>query len=381
LILSSLHWAFLRQRPQHVALKLVERGHSVVYFDTPEYVSSGVLLDKMRKNQLVEILKINANLSIVRLYLPEFRGIFAAIKNLIFKRAFKFALKQLAFHPNASIFYSLHFVPLIGILRSLNSKIAYDCVDDILSFPEFATSKYRAAEIELIKSSSACIATSRILCDKITRYSSTCVYLPNAMDFEHFNSSMKMLAFNTDPKVSALKHPVLGFIGAVFDWIDVDLICKLAQIHPDYSVLLVGPVDYGKEKLEAFANIVMVGKKPYESLPSYLSLIDVCLIPFKLNKITLASNPIKMYEYLAGGKPVVSTALPEVIRNASDIVAIGNDDSDFIAKVETAVKENIELKNNSIIERRLSFARNNSWESRVDVIEKLLNEMTSNQNY
>ena len=69
----------------------------------------------------------------------------------------------------------------------------------------------------------------------------------------------------------------------------------------------------------------MVGTKPYETLPSYLANIDVCLIPFKINQITLASNPIKMYEYLAAGKPVVSTALPEVIQNASKIVYIGTD--------------------------------------------------------
>ena len=275
------------------------------------------------------------------------------------------------FHPDVSIIYSLHFVPLIKTLSDMNSKIAYDCVDDSLSFPEFARSKYRDVEIELIKSSSVCVATSKLLVDKIIKYNPKCTYVPNGVDFEHFNSVMKAAESSLNSEVSGLKHPVIGFIGAVFDWIDVDLIVKLAQVHPEYTVLLVGPVNYAKQKLETQPNIVMVGTKPYESLPSYLSNIDVCLIPFKINNITLASNPIKMYEYLAAGKPVISTALPEVISNASDVVYIGTDEQDFLRKVEAAIKEN----SNEATQGRVEFARKNSWENRVEVINQLLNEL------
>jgi glycosyltransferase involved in cell wall biosynthesis len=138
--------------------------------------------------------------------------------------------------------------------------------------------------------------------------------------------------------------------------------------------LLVGPVNSGKDQLDAYSNIIMVGAKPYEALPSYLSNIDVCLIPFKLNDITLASNPIKMYEYLAAGKPVVSTALPEVVRNASEIVYIGKNDEDFLRKVENAVKES-QINNEGSINERVSFAKKNSWQSRIQVMEENLNEV------
>ena len=90
-----------------------------------------------------------------------------------------------------------------------------------------------------------------------------------------------------------------------------------------------------------------------------------------LSRLTLASNPIKIYEYLAAGKPVVSTALPEVCENASGLVYIAKDEGDFIRKVEEAVKE-AESPNKELIMRRIKFAKENSWEKRIEIIEKLL---------
>jgi glycosyltransferase involved in cell wall biosynthesis len=193
------------------------------------------------------------------------------------------------------------------------------------------------------------------------------------MDFDHFNPAATInMRLNELPN---LRHPVIGFIGAFSDWVDDGLICKLAEAHPEYSILLVGPVYFAKE-LEKHSNIIMVGTKPYEKLPLYLSNIDVCLIPFKINSITLASNPIKMYEYLAAGKPVVSTALPEVLRIASEIVYIAENDEDFIKKVEAAVKET-EHKDTLAVNNRVNFARQNSWENRVEMIEKHLKEIVA----
>ena len=123
----------------------------------------------------------------------------------------------------------------------------------------------------------------------------------------------------------------------------------------------------------------MVGTKKYELLPQYLSFMEVCLIPFKINKLTLASSPIKLYEYLAAGKPVVSTALPEILSNASDIVLIGKDHKDFIQKVEAAV-EATARDEESAITRRIEFAEANSWDERVQSMEKHLEELAHSNN-
>jgi glycosyltransferase involved in cell wall biosynthesis len=175
-------------------------------------------------------------------------------------------------------------------------------------------------------------------------------------------------------EVSRLPHPVVGYIGSVREWINVDLVCKLARSHPEYSILLVGPVAYGLEELERCPNIVMLGARRYDSLPGYLSCMDVCLIPFKMNRLTSASNPIKLYEYLAAGKPVVSTAVPEVCDNASELVYVAEDEEDFVWKVEEAVEESKKPEDKAMVARRIRFAQDNPWEERVDAFERLLRQ-------
>ena len=380
LVFSAVPWNFLWQRMQHVTSELALRGHQVVYVEEPIYIStSSFIKDRAQGKQSAKTKKISDNLSVVTLYVPELRGRLESVKNRFLNSLFKSSLNNLDFKPDVAIFYSIEFVPLIETLQSLNSRITFDCADDILSFvsagikqgfaPPSTFVKAEKMESKLIKSSSTCFASSKLLCDKISKTNPNCIYLPNAVDFDHFNTNTKVPVKLAH--LPSLNHPVIGFVGAVFEWIDVGLISKIAKTHPDYSVLLVGPVNSGKDQLGAHSNILMVGAKPYGALPSYLSNIDVCLIPFKLNDVTLASNPIKMYEYLAAGKPVVSTALPEVIRNASEVVYVGKDDEDFIRKVELATKE----YNEATIKKRTSFAKNNSWQSRVDVIERALIEV------
>lgn len=381
-VFSAVPWNFLWQRMQQVTSKLAARGHNVVYFEEPQYIPYlSFIQGSVKRKSHIKIDKVQDNISVVKIDLPDLQGKLSSLKDQFLISSFKQSMQKLGFHPDVSIFYSVQFVPLISVLNGMHTKINYDCADDILSFvssaikqgilPEFAYDKTLKMETKLIQSSSTCFATSRFLCDKILNYNSQCIYLPNAMDFNHFNAATK--AVSKIDELPNLKHPVVGFVGAVFEWFDVDLICKLAEAHPEYSVLLVGPVNTGKNEFEKHSNIIMVGAKPYGVLPSYLSNIDVCLIPFKINGITLASNPIKMYEYLAAGKPVVSTALPEVIKNASEIVSIGSDYDDFIHKVKLSTKE-IYLTDETAKNKRVDFARQNSWDSRVDVIERVLNE-------
>jgi len=249
-------------------------------------------------------------------------------------------------------------------------NVVYDCIDDFSGFSDISDWVcVLNFEKELAARASFVIATSRMLSERLSKINPNCLYVPNAADFEHFNSATRVV--EKPKEVKDLKRPVIGFIGAIYDWFDVDLICKLAEVHPDYSILLVGPVEYGLDKLGKHSNIKMVGAKPYSILPQYLACMNVCLIPFKINKLTFASNPIKLYEYLAAGKPVVSTALPEVRENASKIVYVAQDDAGFIRKVEEATKE-IKFKNEERTSKRIDFARDNSWEKRIDTIEKLL---------
>lgn len=370
-ILSAVPWEFSRHRAQHIATGLAERGFRILFFQNIIHINPSELMLNYKEGNIFVVKKIMKNLYAVNLFLPDLRGKMKFVAEMFGLLLFRLYNRLLDFEPDAAIFYAPQYRFLLTTLKSKNTKIVYDCVDDFSAFTDLAPSRsdIEGAEESITKASSFVIATSKPLCDRISRITSKCIYLPNACDFSHFNKALRKQRKPKD--IENLKPPIIGFIGAVSDWIDIDLICALAQRHPDYSILLAGPIDFGYDKLINYPNIVCVGTKKYKDLPKYLFFIDVCLIPFKINKLTLASNPIKLYEYLAAGKPVVSTALPEVYNNAAEIVAVAEDHDDFIEKVEKAVREK-KHEDPSMVTRRIEFAQANSWETRVDVVEKLL---------
>jgi len=359
-------WGFLWQRPEQIASRLANEGYKIIYFQNPIYLNPSV-----RAKNIVTLRKVMKNLYAVNLFPPPFLGELRFITEKVGLLIFKAYLKSLSFKPDVAIFYSLAHVFLLDTLKSMGVRILYECIDDHSGFSDISNvSGVLKAEKEIIIGSSIVTATSKTLCEKISKVNPNCFYVPNAADFKHFHKASHIM--EKPQEIKNLKHPIIGFIGAIYDWINVDLLCKLAELHPDYSILLVGPIEFGLDKLKKYSNITMVGVKKYNRLPEYLSCMDVCLIPFKINKLTLASNPIKLYEYLAAGKPVVSTALPEVCNNASHVVMIAKNDDDFIQKVEEAVNESKKSEHKETILKRINFARDNCWEKRIDTIEKLL---------
>lgn len=385
---SAIDWDFLFQRAQHIAGGLAESGYSVIYFNPPNNLPRKVHTGKPTVQYVTDlahylrvgILRKKALVS-PRLLIFNPVNYFGPRKTLqlIFLSFNMLMLKSLSllYFQSSKIdiwlfcepFYSSFVLPLIR-----EGRIVYDCADESSGFSN--VSPYIVgAEENLIRKSSLITVTSTRLFKKIERINKNCFYVPNAVDFEHFHSATQI---KKKPKeIENLKNPIIGFIGAIYDWIDIDLICRLAEVHPEYSILLVGPVHFGQNRLKKHSNIITVGTKRYELLPQFLSFMDVCLIPFRINKLTLASNPIKLYEYLAAGKPVVSTALPEVMNNASHVVLIAKDHRDFIQKVEAAVNETHKGQENAAL-KRIRFAKENSWENRVQTIKELLENLEDN---
>jgi glycosyltransferase involved in cell wall biosynthesis len=369
LFFSIVPWKFLWSRPQQIVSRLVDRGHNIIFFQNPMYLDPSTLSRNYKENGVFLIKKIRKNLYIINFLLPPFLGKLDFVAKRMGLIIFKLCLKCLHFKPDVAIFYSYPYIFLLHSLKAMHVKTLYDCPDEFSEFSDVNALKVLKVEEEAFRNCSVIIAVSKKLHSKIRKFNSNCFYIPNAADFKHFNRAMQIIEKPFD--IINLKRPIIGFIGTIYDWIDVDLICKLARLHPEYSILLVGPIRYGFDRLKKYSNIKLTGSKPYAVLPRYLACMDVCLIPFKINRLTLASNPIKLYEYLAAGKPVVSTALPEVCENASGLVYIAKDSEDFIRKVEKAVKE-AESPNRELIMRRIKFAKENSWEKRIETIEKLL---------
>ena len=262
-------------------------------------------------------------------------------------------------------YYEPRFSSLIG---KLNEKlVVYDCIDDKLAFSNVP--KWIKIYLDiLIEKSHLIFVTSSSLYRKIGKKRKHNVYLiGNAVDTALFGKAMMDIAIPED--VKRVKKPVVGYVGTIDEWLDFDLIKAIATACPDISIVLLGPVlPKAKNEVNALrglGNIFFIGKKPYNTLPNYLKAFDVCMIPFKINKLTVSVNPVKLYEYLASEKNVVSTALPEV-NTYEDVIYIAKDKEEFIDKIELALHKTPDIDKFSRV------AEEHSWDRKAEEMVKLI---------
>lgn len=185
----------------------------------------------------------------------------------------------------------------------------------------------------------------------------TVVLLPNAADYEHFHLS-GTLAIPDD--LAAIPKPVIGFYGSISTWIDTDFLVALAGMRPDCSFVLVGP-DYtnAASRLSGSPNIYFLGRKPYESLPAYAGHFDVAMIPFQVRNMTHSSSPIKMYEYLAAGIPVLASPILEAVSCPN--VFTSDNPADWSGEIDRIITGS-SAEDKAIRQR---YALEHSWTARI----------------
>jgi glycosyltransferase involved in cell wall biosynthesis len=178
--------------------------------------------------------------------------------------------------------------------------------------------------------------------------------------------------------MSELPRPVIGYVGGIHKYVDTQMLAAMARARPDWSWVLVGPSQTSVRELKRMANVYLAGPKVHRELPQYIRDFDVGIVPYKSNGYTATVVPTKINEYLAVGKPVVSTDLPEVIafNNHHDIIITSpNHASQFIASIEKALSASTE---NEVINRRQTVAALHDWDGCFDrmtqLIERALHE-------
>jgi glycosyltransferase involved in cell wall biosynthesis len=230
----------------------------------------------------------------------------------------------------------------------------------------------RARERELLRSVDLVLTTAPQLRDAKAGFNSNSHCVPHGVDADHFaratNSETRPAsAFGT------IRGPIIGFVGQINERLDRELIRLVARAHPEWSIVLVGPILRGLDvgPLRALQNVHFLGSAALDRLPEFLKPMDVCTVPFLVNDHTLTMSPLKILEYLAAGKPVVSTPLPAV-RAYEPHVTIAGGAAEFAAAVELALAEDSPARGRA----RAEFAGEHSWESRLEEICGLI-EMTA----
>ncbi|GBF72147.1 hypothetical protein PA598K_00384 [Paenibacillus sp. 598K] len=271
----TIDWNWMKQRPQQLMEQFARHGHEVYYCNKTQLPGSEIVALQDNLNLVQD------NIAFIRTKIPE--------------------LKQQGRRIMIWVSWSKLYAYVDQYQPDL---VVYDYVDDI---PEWAP------YLDLmVKRADMVVTSARALQRQIARsYPDTpSLLVPNGCDLDHFRRHRRA-APPKPAELQGLRGPIAGFVGAWAHWVDQSLIHQLARHYPAINFVIVG-VEYAAQVDRSIGNLHYVGYRTYEELPDYLYFFDACLIPFKINEITIAANPVKMYEYLASGKKVLSTDLPEV---------------------------------------------------------------------
>jgi len=242
-------------------------------------------------------------------------------------------------------------------------RVIYDYVDEIETFWGDHV-QMRKDHARLVRSATVVSATARHLYREVAAVREDALLCPNGVDYGHFAGEEGASAPPPADLLPILQagKPIIGYYGALARWFDYPLLAEVAGLRPDLSFVLIGP-DYDRTlspELVDRPNVHWLGVKAYAELPAYLRCFSVATIPFQLNRITHATSPLKLFEYMAAGKPVVITAMDESRQYPGVLVA--SDAQDFAAKLDEALR----LKDDpDYVALLRSVARENTWEARA----------------
>jgi len=342
-------------------IRFAERGHTVIYVDPTNTVQAikkpSVLVSRVAKKDGVILVR------------PIFSPLHHRVHSLeridlaLVSRLLESILAGLGEEKVDVLWLSTPFFAFVT--SAINYKLlVYDCVDECEGFlsSEKAKGWILEKENEVLKKADLVFVTSQRLFKRCARVNSNIHRAPNGVALSFFEK--RLGAKHTD--IERINRPIVGFVGSLAFWLDYEMLYKAAVSNEDLSFVFVGPIATRGRAIQALKqldNVHFLGKKEYADIPDYVRCFDVCLIPFKVQNFTHGVQPIKLFEYFAAGKPVVSSKLDEVNR-FENCVYLADADT-----FENQIREALGEHDAQLRKQRMDTARKYSWESIFSGIE------------
>ena len=358
LCFSHLRWNFVYQRPQHLMSRFAQRGK--VYFIEEALDDKGwegLNLSSPTKSLRVVTPYLGSNLS------PAEREVRVSTM-----------LRGLLSTNGIDEFISWYYSPMaLGYSKTLFPMLTvYDCMDELSLF-KFAPPELKERENLLFQMADVVFTGGHTLFElKRTQHDNVYAF-PSSIDKSHFESARADLADPVDQR--DIPHPRFGFYGVLDERLNIDLIRELAAARPEWHFVLIGPVvKIDPDTLPVASNIHYLGGKYYKDLPSYLSGWDVAIMPFAINDSTKYISPTKTPEYLAGGKPVISTPISDVVNDYGrfNLVHIADTANDFVQAGENILSDNNRKEWLAQVDEHLA---NNSWDNTFSHMSEIMTAM------
>lgn len=349
---ANIAWSARYQRPQQLMSNLAARGYRVFYivpsrtpppgqdYDTIE-VADGVFEVSLRAHGVQDFY----SKSMSRENQASFdEAISALARDLRIKTAF-------------TVVHLTYWTPLALTLRTSRGwHVQYDCMDEWDNFPNIGRDLLED-EKTLVRAADLVTVTAALLHDKWLPVARRCTLVRNGVDYAFFQQHCR-----PNDRLVGMKGPIIGYYGALAEWLDFELIAAVARKRPDWSFVMIGD-DFSTDLagLDRLPNVHLLGLRPYGEMPEFLYWFDACLIPFRVYNVTHAVDPVKFYEYMSAGKPVIATPTAE-LQVYGDYLSFASTPDETVLAIEAALIQS----DPALIRRRRELAKTNDWSARVD---------------
>jgi glycosyltransferase involved in cell wall biosynthesis len=289
--------------------------------------------------------------------------------HLVIRRMLRRWARSLGFRTPILWFYTPFSEPLID--RIEHTGTVYECVDEFRAARGFVrASTVGAMEDALLRKIDVAIVTQENLYPRRAALCRNTYCVPNGADTDAFRAAA-MDNLPPAPLMERFPKPRLVFVGHIQYWIDLGLIAHLASRRPGWSFILIGPIGplADKSPVKGLPNVHFVGRQPQSEIPRLLKSADVCLNPYITGELADNCSPLKLYEYLAAGKPIVSTEMPEAHKFSDDVRIAGSYD-DFLNCCEAVIRSLPESEKR--IAARMAGAEQHSWQNRFIEVNRIL---------
>lgn len=356
IVFSHLRWEFVKQRPQHLLERLAKNGR-IIFIEEPIHFNE-------KDRGTAHMFEPHKNITVIqpRISIESMtEELVPIIKNL---------LNDFDINKPLLWFYSAAFSDIIQHLSY--SAIVYDCMDELTAF-KGAPPQLILQEKYLLKHADIVFTGGKSLYESKKKHHNNVFCFPSSVDKKHFDKSL--LKSTSVPKdLEAIPHPRVGFYGVIDERIDLQLLQKTADLCKGISFIMIGPVvKINPADLPVRPNIHYLGSKQYAELPNYLKGFDIAWMPFALNDATKFISPTKTLEFMAAMKPIISTAIYDVVRDYKNVVKIIQDPAEVKKAIQYFIKETSEQKALRI-KLMKEICKKTSWDVTADSMKNIMQD-------